>query len=139
MFSTPTRKAYPSDVSDEEWSLIAPYITLMTETAPKREYPMREILNDQVTAKLAPALAVGCTVVLKRSEVAPLSTILLMEILHDAGVPKGVVNLVNGDGATVGEAISAHPDIDMVSFTGSTRAGILVAKAAADSVKRVAQ
>jgi len=139
MFSTPTRKAYPSDVSDEEWSLIAPYITRMTETAQQREYPMRELLNDQVTAKLAPALAVGCTVVLKRSEVAPLSTILLMEILHDAGVPKGVVNLVNGDGATVGEAISAHPDIDMVSFTGSTRAGILVAKAAADSVKRVAQ
>jgi aldehyde dehydrogenase (NAD+) len=94
---------------------------------------------NQVTSKLAPALAAGCTVVLKPSEVAPLSTILLMEILHDAGVPAGVVNLVNGDGATVGEAISAHPDIDMVSFTGSTRAGILVAKAAADSVKRVTQ
>jgi aldehyde dehydrogenase (NAD+) len=94
---------------------------------------------NQVTAKLAPALAAGCTVVLKPSELAPLSTILFMEILHEAGVPKGVVNLVNGDGATVGEAISGHPDIDMVSFTGSTRAGILVAKAAANNVKRVVQ
>ena len=94
---------------------------------------------NQVTSKLAPALAAGCTVVLKPSELAPLSTILFAEILHEAGVPKGVFNLVNGDGPTVGEAISAHPDIDMVSFTGSTRAGILVAKAAADTVKRVAQ
>jgi aldehyde dehydrogenase (NAD+) len=94
---------------------------------------------NQVTSKLAPALAAGCTVVLKPSEVAPLSTILLAEILHDAGVPKGVFNLVNGDGPTVGEAISAHPGIDMVSFTGSTRAGILVAKAAAATVKRVTQ
>jgi aldehyde dehydrogenase (NAD+) len=94
---------------------------------------------NQVTSKLAPALAAGCTVVLKPSEVAPLSTILLAEILHEAGVPKGVFNLVNGDGPTVGEAISAHPGIDMVSFTGSTRAGILVAKAAAKTVKRVTQ
>jgi aldehyde dehydrogenase (NAD+) len=94
---------------------------------------------NQVTSKLAPALAAGCTVVLKPSEVAPLSTILLAEILHDAGVPKGVFNLVNGDGPTVGEAISSHPGIDMVSFTGSTRAGILVAKAAAGTVKRVCQ
>jgi aldehyde dehydrogenase (NAD+) len=94
---------------------------------------------NQVTSKLAPALAAGCTVVLKPSEVAPLSTILLAEILHDAGVPKGVFNLVNGDGPTVGEAISAHPGIDMVSFTGSTRAGIRVATAAAATVKRVTQ
>jgi aldehyde dehydrogenase (NAD+) len=94
---------------------------------------------NQVTSKLAPALAAGCTSVLKPSEIAPLSTILFAEILHDAGVPKGVFNLVNGDGPTVGEAISAHPDIDMVSFTGSTRAGILVAKAAAATVKRVTQ
>jgi aldehyde dehydrogenase (NAD+) len=94
---------------------------------------------NQVTSKLAPALASGCTSVLKPSEIAPLSTILLMEILHDAGVPKGVVNLVNGDGAVVGEAISSHPDIDMVSFTGSTRAGILVTRAAAATVKRVVQ
>jgi aldehyde dehydrogenase (NAD+) len=94
---------------------------------------------NQVTSKLAPALAAGCTSVLKPSEIAPLSTILLAEILHEAGVPKGVFNLVNGDGPAVGEAISAHPDIDMVSFTGSTRAGILVAKAAAATVKRVTQ
>ena len=94
---------------------------------------------NQVTSKLAPALAAGCTVVLKPSEIAPLSTILLTEILHEAGVPKGVFNLVNGEGPTVGEAISSHPGIDMVSFTGSTRAGILVAKAAAATVKRVTQ
>lgn len=75
----------------------------------------------------------------KPSEVAPLSAILLTEVLHEAGLPKGVFNLVNGDGPVVGEAISSHPDIDMVSFTGSTRAGILVAKSAADTVKRVHQ
>jgi aldehyde dehydrogenase (NAD+) len=94
---------------------------------------------NQVTSKLAPAIAAGCTTVLKPSEIAPLSAILFAEILHDAGVPKGVFNLVNGDGPTVGEAISNHPDIDMVSFTGSTRAGILVAKGAATTVKRVVQ
>jgi aldehyde dehydrogenase (NAD+) len=94
---------------------------------------------NQITSKLAPALAAGCTVVLKPSEIAPLSAIIFTDILHKAGVPKGVFNLVNGDGPTVGEAISGHPDIDMVSFTGSTRAGILVAKAAANSVKRVTQ
>jgi aldehyde dehydrogenase (NAD+) len=88
---------------------------------------------NQVTSKLAPALAAGCTCVLKPSAIP------LAEILHDAGVPNGVFNLVNGDGPTVGEAIAAHPDIDMVSFTGSTRAGILVAKAAAPTVKRVCQ
>src|SRR5262249_8639968 len=92
---------------------------------------------NQVASKVAAALAAGCTVVLKPSEIAPLSAIPFTEILHDAGVPKGVFNLVNGDGPTVGEAISGHPDIDMVSFTGSTRAGILVAKAAANNVKRV--
>src|SRR5215510_7921735 len=94
---------------------------------------------NQLTSKVAPAIATGCTAVLKPSEIAPLSAILFTEILHAAGVPKGVVNLVNGDGPTVGEAISAHPDIDMVSFTGSTRAGILVAKGAANTVKRVVQ
>ena len=94
---------------------------------------------NQLTSKLAAALAAGCTVVVKPSENSPLSAILLAEILHEAGVPKGVFNLVNGDGPTVGEAIASHPDIDMVSFTGSTRAGVLVAKAAADTVKRVAQ
>ncbi len=94
---------------------------------------------NQILCKVAPALAAGCTMVLKPSEIAPLNAILIAEILHDAGVPAGVFNLVNGDGPGVGAAISAHPGIDMVSFTGSTRAGILVAKAAADTVKRVAQ
>jgi aldehyde dehydrogenase (NAD+) len=94
---------------------------------------------NQIASKFAPALAAGCTVVVKPSEIAPLSAIVLTEVLHEAGLPKGVFNLVNGDGPTVGEAISAHPDIDMVSFTGSTRAGILVAKSAADTVKRVHQ
>ena len=94
---------------------------------------------NQVTCKVAPALAAGCTMVLKPSEVAPMSALLFAEILHEAGVPRGVFNLVNGDGPTVGEALSAHPGIDMMSFTGSTRAGIAVAKAAADTVKRVSQ
>jgi aldehyde dehydrogenase (NAD+) len=94
---------------------------------------------NQIMCKVAPALAAGCTMVLKPSEVAPLNAIIFAEILHAAGVPKGVFNLVNGDGATVGQAIAAHPDVDMVSFTGSTRAGIAVAKAAADTVKRVHQ
>ncbi|PKP70738.1 MAG: aldehyde dehydrogenase family protein [Alphaproteobacteria bacterium HGW-Alphaproteobacteria-5] len=94
---------------------------------------------NQIMCKVAPALAAGCTIVLKPSEEAPVSAYLLAEIFDAAGVPKGVFNLVNGDGPGVGAAISSHPDIDMVSFTGSTRAGILVAKAAADTVKRVAQ
>ena len=94
---------------------------------------------NQITCKVAPALAAGCTMILKPSEVAPINAILLAEVLHAAGVPKGVFNLVNGDGVTVGAAMSAHPDIHMMSFTGSTRAGILVAKASADSVKRVSQ
>jgi len=94
---------------------------------------------NQVTCKVAPALAAGCTVVLKPSEVAPLNAMLLAEILDEAGVPKGVFNLVNGDGPGVGDAIARHEGVDMVSFTGSTRAGIQVAKAAADTVKRVAQ
>jgi aldehyde dehydrogenase (NAD+) len=94
---------------------------------------------NQITCKVAPALAAGCTMVLKPSELAPLNAIIFAEILDEAGVPNGVFNLVNGDGATVGAAISSHPDIDMVSFTGSTRAGVQVAKAAADTVKRVCQ
>jgi aldehyde dehydrogenase (NAD+) len=94
---------------------------------------------NQVASKLAPALAAGCTVVVKPSEMAPLSSIILAEVLHDSGLPKGVFNLVNGDGPTVGHAIASHPDIDLVSFTGSTRAGILVAQTAAATVKRVAQ
>jgi aldehyde dehydrogenase (NAD+) len=94
---------------------------------------------NQVASKVAPAIATGCTVVLKPSEIAPLSAMLFAEIVHEAGLPAGVFNLVNGDGPTVGEAIAAHPGIDMVSFTGSTGAGVRVAKLAADTVKRVAQ
>jgi aldehyde dehydrogenase (NAD+) len=92
-----------------------------------------------IAAKIAPALAAGCTMVLKPSELAPLNALIFAEILDEAGVPAGVFNLVNGDGPTVGVALSTHPDVDMVSFTGSTRAGIEVAKNAAPTVKRVAQ
>jgi aldehyde dehydrogenase (NAD+) len=94
---------------------------------------------NQIACKVAPALATGCTMVLKPSEVAPLNAILFAEVLHEAGVPKGVFNLVNGDGPTVGAVLASHRDIDMVSFTGSTRAGISVAQAAAPTVKRVHQ
>ncbi len=94
---------------------------------------------NQIACKVAPALAAGCTMVLKPSEIAPMSGLLFADILHEAGVPAGVFNLVNGDGPTVGEAMSSHPGIDMMSFTGSTRAGISVARAAAGTVKRVAQ
>lgn len=94
---------------------------------------------NQIVVKIAPALAAGCTMVLKPSEYSPLSALLFAEVLDEAGVPPGVFNLVNGDGAGVGAAMASHPDIDMVSFTGSTRAGVLVAQAAADTVKRVAQ
>jgi len=94
---------------------------------------------NQIMCKVIPALAAGCTMVLKPSEIAPLDALIVAEVLHAAGVPAGVFNLVNGDGPTVGEALSAHPDIDMMSFTGSTRGGIAVAKAAADTVKRVTQ
>ena len=94
---------------------------------------------NQIMCKVAPALAAGCTMVLKPTEVAPMCALLLAEIFHEAGVPAGVFNLVNGDGPTVGQAIASHPEIDMVSFTGSTRAGIAVAQAAAATVKRVTQ
>ncbi|MFT3673461.1 aldehyde dehydrogenase family protein [Aestuariivirga sp.] len=94
---------------------------------------------NQIVCKVAPAIAAGCTMVLKPSEIAPLSGILFAEIMEAAGTPKGVFNLVNGEGTVVGTAMSAHPGIDMMSFTGSTRAGIQVAKASADTVKRVAQ
>lgn len=94
---------------------------------------------NQITCKVVPALAAGCTMVLKPSEYTPLDAVIFTEILHAAGVPKGVFNLVNGDGPSVGQALAVHPDIDMMSFTGSTRAGIAVAKAAADTVKRVHQ
>ena len=94
---------------------------------------------NQIACKVAPALAVGCTMVLKPSEIAPFSAQVWTEILHAAGVPAGVFNLVNGDGPTVGAAIASHPEVDMVSFTGSTRAGIEVARNAAPTVKRVHQ
>lgn len=93
----------------------------------------------QIACKVAPALAAGCTMILKPSEIAPFNAILFAEILDAAGVPPGVFNLVNGEGPTVGAALASHPDIDMVSFTGSTRAGIEVARNAAQTVKRVAQ
>jgi aldehyde dehydrogenase (NAD+) len=94
---------------------------------------------NQITCKVGPALAAGCTMVLKPSEVAPLNAVIFAEILDEAGVPAGVFNLVNGEGSVVGEALASHPDVDMVSFTGSTRAGVEVARAAAPLVKRVAQ
>ena len=94
---------------------------------------------NQIAAKVAPAIATGCTMVLKPSELAPLNAIIIAEVMDAAGVPKGVFNLVNGDGSVVGSTLSSHPDIDMISFTGSTRAGIEVAKNAAPTVKRVAQ
>ena len=94
---------------------------------------------NQIACKVAPALAVGCTMVLKPSEVAPLSAYIWTEIMHEAGVPAGVYNMVNGDGPGVGSALSQHPDVDMMSFTGSTRAGVAVAQNAAPTVKRVAQ
>jgi len=94
---------------------------------------------NQVAVKVAPALAAGCTMVLKPSEIAPFDAMILAEIMHDAGVPAGVFNLVNGDGPTVGAAMTGHPDIAMVSFTGSTRAGVAIAQNAAPGVKRVAQ
>jgi len=91
----------------------------------------------QITAKVAPALAAGCTVILKPSELSPLSALVFAEAVRDAGVPAGVFNLVNGTGPVVGEALSRHPDVDMISITGSTRAGVLVSQAAAETIKRV--
>jgi len=93
----------------------------------------------QITAKVAPAIAAGCTVVLKPSEMSPFSALLFAQVMHDAGTPPGVFNLVMGTGDVVGSAMSAHPDVDMVSFTGSTRAGVLVAQGAAPTIKRVVQ
>ena len=92
---------------------------------------------NQITLKVIPALATGCTMILKPSEIAPLSGMLFAEIIHEAGFPPGVFNLVNGDGEGVGSYLSSHPHIDMISFTGSTRAGKLISKNAADTIKRV--
>ena len=92
---------------------------------------------NQIALKVVPALATGCTMILKPSEIAPISAMLFAEMIDEAGFPSGVFNLVNGDGAGVGTQISNHPDIDLVSFTGSTRAGKLISKNAADTIKRV--
>ncbi|RRD21359.1 aldehyde dehydrogenase family protein [Brucellaceae bacterium VT-16-1752] len=92
---------------------------------------------NQIALKVIPALVVGCTVVLKPSEIAPMSALLFAEFIDDACFPKGVFNLVNGDGTTTGEALSNHPQVDMMSFTGSTRAGIAVSRSAAETIKRV--
>jgi len=94
---------------------------------------------NQIACKVGPALAAGCTLVLKPSELAPLDAMILADIIHESGVPKGVFNLVNGDGPGVGTTLATHPEIDFVSFTGSTRAGIEIAKGAAPTVKRIAQ
>lgn len=94
---------------------------------------------NQLVAKVAPAIAAGCTMIVKPSELSPINTLIFAEVMHDAGVPAGVFNLVNGTGPVVGAAIASHPEVDMVSFTGSTRAGAEVARAAAATVKRVAQ
>ena len=92
---------------------------------------------NQVTLKVIPAILAGDTVILKPSEIAPLSSVVWTEIVHEAGLPAGVYNMVNGDGMGVGTQLSTHPDVDMVSFTGSTRAGVAITKAAADTVKKV--
>ncbi|MCV6604209.1 MAG: aldehyde dehydrogenase family protein, partial [Porticoccaceae bacterium] len=93
---------------------------------------------NQVVCKVAPAIAAGCTMVVKPSEDTPLSAMLFAEVVHQAGIPAGVFNMINGTGPDVGAVLSTHPDVDMVSLTGSTRVGALVSKAAADSIKRVA-
>ncbi len=94
---------------------------------------------NQIVSKMAPAFAAGCTVILKPSEIAPLSAMIIAEIVHESGLPAGMFNLINGTGMVVGEAMSSHKDIDMMSFTGSTRGGIAVASASAKTVKRVSQ
>jgi aldehyde dehydrogenase (NAD+) len=93
---------------------------------------------NQVATKVAPALAAGCTMVLKPSEVSPLDAVILAEIIHDAGAPAGVFNLIHGTGQGIGDHLTSHPDVDMISFTGSTRAGVRISQAAAPTVKRVA-
>ena len=103
----------------------------------RRHHPWNYPLH-QIVAKIAPALAAGCTVVLKPSEIAPLSALLLAEIIDSVGFPPGVFNLVTGTGPVVGEALAAHPDVDMISFTGSTRAGSRVSEVASATVKKVA-
>jgi len=126
-------KEYPFEVKSGNGDLMLEPIGVCVLITPWN-WPMNQIM-----AKMAPALLAGCTVVMKPSEFAPLSARLTAECVHEAGYPSGVFNLVFGDGPVVGAALSAHPEVDMVSFTGSTGAGIAVAKAAADTVKRVVQ
>jgi aldehyde dehydrogenase (NAD+) len=121
---------FERDFTDSEKTLLEP-IGVCALITPWN-WPM-----NQIVLKAIPAIAVGCTVVLKPSEIAPLSGLLFAEFMDEAGFPPGVFNLVNGDGAGVGSQLSAHPGVDMVSFTGSTRAGIAISKAAADTLKRV--
>ena len=126
-------KDYPFEVKSGKGDLFCEPIGVCVLITPWN-WPMNQIM-----AKLAPALLAGCTVVMKPSECAPLSAKLTAECVHEAGYAPGVFNMVYGDGPVVGAALSAHPEVDMVSFTGSTGAGIAVAKAAADTVKRVVQ
>ena len=126
-------KDFPFEVKSGKGNLLCEPVGVCVLITPWN-WPMNQIM-----AKLAPALLTGCTVVLKPSEFAALSAKLMAEIMHEAGYPAGVFNMVYGDGPVVGAALSAHPEVDMVSFTGSTGAGIAVAKAAADTVKRVVQ
>lgn len=123
---------YPLNENNQDYGIVHEPIGVTALITPWN-WPM-----NQVTLKVAPAIAAGCTMVLKPSEVAPLSSILFAEIVHEAGLPAGVFNMVNGDGAGVGSQLSSHPDVQMVSFTGSTRAGTAISKNAADDVKRVA-
>ena len=123
---------YPLDDVNDGYGIVHEPIGVAALITPWN-WPM-----NQVTLKVAPALATGCTMVLKPSEISPLSSILFTEMIHEAGFPKGVFNMLNGDGVGVGSQLSAHPDVDMVSFTGSTRAGKAISINAADTVKRVA-
>ena len=123
---------HPLREGDEKYQILREPIGVCALITPWN-WPM-----NQVTLKAGAALAAGCTMILKPSEIAPLSALLFAEFVDETGFPAGVFNLVNGDGPVVGSALSGHPDVDMVSFTGSTRAGILVSKNAADTVKRVA-
>ena len=122
--------AFERDFTDSEKTLLEP-IGVCALITPWN-WPM-----NQIVLKAIPAMATGCTMVLKPSEIAPLSGLLFSEFVHEAGFPAGVYNMVNGDGVGVGTQLSSHPDVDMVSFTGSTRAGIAISKAAADTLKRV--
>ncbi|MGB1034921.1 MAG: aldehyde dehydrogenase family protein [Primorskyibacter sp.] len=122
---------YPLRAGEEDTHIIREPIGVCALITPWN-WPM-----NQITLKVIPALATGCTMVLKPSEQSPLSGILFSEIMHEAGVPAGVYNMVNGDGPGVGSQLSAHPDVDMISFTGSTRAGRAITIAAADTIKRV--